>query len=482
MKVLFVVRTLTIEGDPMGVMQLASIARREGWNVDLATAATALDAVRQQRPDLVAMSMMTTDYAALMGVVRALRAENETLPIVVGGPHPTFIPALAEEEGITAICRGEGDLAFPQVLERVAAGRSLDGIPNIATAQTPATLGRLVEDLDSLPFIDRALVYDKSAAMRAFRLRSFYSSRGCPYRCSYCFNAGYNDLTRGLGKLYRKRSVSSLIEEVRKVAEIYPTDYIRFSDDTFVLKVDPWLEEFAERFPREVGIPFYCLLRANTISNDMVRLISQAGAKSVCMSIEAANPKVRREILRREMKDEALIGAFDAFNAAGVNIYTNCILGFPNTGLEDDLATLDLAIRCRPAYCGFSIATPFPGTELHDYCRDQGVLPEASTEDYVSTQKGSLLTCFTPEEKRRQVNLVQLAPLAVRFPILRNLAVAASKLPCNVGFFLIHFVVKNYLFMRKIVPIRFTPRDVMVLGWNQLLSVGHAIRGGNRRK
>jgi anaerobic magnesium-protoporphyrin IX monomethyl ester cyclase len=182
MRVLFLVNHLSIEGDPMGVMQLSALARAEGWEVKLCVAADDLPPVIDGwQPDLLAVSMMSTDYAFLMPAIRAVRQRAERLPILVGGAHPTFVPSLIHEPALTAICVGEGDGAFREVLGRLAQGNaSLDGILNIQTHSGDMPLRPLVETLDDLPFLDREIVYEKSAPQRVFRLRSFYTSRGCP--------------------------------------------------------------------------------------------------------------------------------------------------------------------------------------------------------------------------------------------------------------------------------------------------------------
>ena len=391
---------------------------------------------------------------------------------MVGGPHPTYSPELIEEPEITAICVGEGDYAFMEVLDRLEHGESLDEAPNIHTKNCKAPVQRLIEDLDSLPFMDRDIVYQKSLALRTFRLRSFYSSRGCPYRCTYCFNHAFNDKYRGLGKIVRKRSVDSLLAEIGEVMSRYKTDYVRFADDVFVHRADSWLEEFARRYPKEIGVPFYFLMRANTVTEDLVQLLKEAGCGSVCMSIEAGNPRIREKIVLRKMSTEQIYFAFDTFNNAGIRIYTNSIVGLPTATMEDELETLDVNIRCRPAYSGFSIGLPFPGTEMHEYCKREGVLPPNMTnEQLMAFGQESILTCFSKKEKRVQRNIVLLAPLVVRFPALRSVFTKfLMKIPPNPVFVFVHYVVRNYLFKKYIVPINFTVRDIVTLGYSQMRS------------
>ena len=128
MRVMFLINYVSIEGDPMGVMQLSAIAKKQGWETDLCLASeNYMKAVRDTRPDLIAVSMMTTDYLGLMHVIRSIRTFDEHTQILVGGPHPTYSPDLIEEPGVTAICVGEGDYAFMEVLRRLEHGELYPG-------------------------------------------------------------------------------------------------------------------------------------------------------------------------------------------------------------------------------------------------------------------------------------------------------------------------------------------------------------------
>lgn len=471
MRVCFLIYQLGIEGDPLGVMQLAALAVQAGWQVDLCTCADDLPAhLQAHRPDLVSISMMTANVQPLVKAARRIREHLPELPILVGGPHPTFCPECVEEPSFTGICVGEGDGAFVDVLHRVENGKAWDDIPNIHTRQHTNPVRPLVEDLDALPFMDRTLVYTKSSAMRRFRLRSFAASRGCPYQCAYCFNHAYHRLYRGLGKIVRRRSVDHLLAEVKEVVATYPTSYIRFADDAFAHRVDGWLEEFSRRYRDEIGIPFYCLIRADCVDEDMVRLLKEAGCQSACMSIEAANEEIRRDVLNRNVSNQQLIRAFDLFNRENIHIYTNNMVGLPGSSTSDEEATVDLNIRCRPAVANFTVCTPYPGTTLHEYCSKKNLLPPSPST--VSTQHDSILTSFTPEEKRKQINIALLGPTVIRWPKLKPFVFKyLVALPTNPFYRILHFITKNMLFSRYIVPIKYSLSDYVALGWQQL--AGH---------
>ena len=111
---------------------------------------------------------------------------------VFGGPHPTFFPEMIEKEGVDAVCIGEGEYAMLELMNRLEQGKPADDIQNFwikSNGTTKKNMVRpLIEDLDELPFLDRELMYEGDKDLKLSRNKGFFAGRGCPYRCTYCFN------------------------------------------------------------------------------------------------------------------------------------------------------------------------------------------------------------------------------------------------------------------------------------------------------
>jgi radical SAM superfamily enzyme YgiQ (UPF0313 family) len=198
---------------------------------------------------------------------------------------------MIENDAIDAVCRGEGDIAFPELVRRMEAGQDYYRLSNLWFRNHDGTIvrneiGELVPDLDALPFPDRKLMFDADPSLRLVGHRVFISTRGCPFACSYCFNHAYNNLVKGKGSLPRNRSVGSIIAEIREVKENHYLNRVLMSDDTFLLKPKGWLEEFSERYPREIGIPLLCNVRADLVSEETGRLLHAMRCAWVAMGVE----------------------------------------------------------------------------------------------------------------------------------------------------------------------------------------------------
>ncbi len=416
MKVLFAVTNLYLS-EPLGAMLLMSICKNQGHDTKVVDVRrrNLYHCVREWEPDVIAYSAMTADMQLMKRqdqyVRRATANSGKKVFRIMGGPHPTYSPEVIDELKLDAICQGDGDRALPTFLERLEKGEDLKGIPNIGLSSAGAEKRELVDDLDNLPFADRDGIYESVPYYKECGLRSFLASRGCPYFCTYCFNHAYNKMFRGCGRILRRRSVENLITEIEYVIRKYPpVRVIRFGDDTFAHRADEWLEEFSEKYASRIKLPFYCLMRSNTLTEETARLLFRAGCQSISMSIEAGSESVRNDILKRNISDEVLIRSFKIAEKYKLNVYANTMIAIPGTTLNDDFKSLELARQIRPAVPSFGICVPYPGTDLWNTAIESDIL-DREIDVYQSVNDSSVLKCYSKKEKETQLRIAYLGTL-----------------------------------------------------------------------
>jgi len=411
-----------------------------------------LERIASLKPEMIAYSSLSGEAKHYIKLNRVIKESFPNLFTIMGGHHPTFYHDLIKTSTLDAICIGEGEGAFADVLDRLSAGQSVEGIANILTRNGDGVFIRdAVADLDSLPFPDYGLFYDNVPAMGRSPLKSIMVSRGCVFSCSYCHNAQWNKIYRGKGKVFRRHSVEYVMEDINRIRWKWPLSCVKFYDDTFCYRVDDWLEAFCLQYKERVNLPFFILTRYDLLTEDMVKILKYAGCRTISMSIEAGNPETRINTLRRGMSDEQILRASLLCEKYGIYTFTNAILALPGSTIKDDIRSIDLAIEAKSTWAEFSPFYPYPGTELGDYTIKMGLYKPDYEHMHTSYQNRSLLRCFNDREKTAQTNLTTLGPVAVVFPKLRNMIVNhLIYWRNNKVFILAYWLAKSLVLRRKI--------------------------------
>lgn len=418
--------------EPLGAGYLISAARKAGHVADgrfFNSPAQAVRIAAQAQPDVLAFSVMTGMHG-MYAKLSALIKTKINVFSVFGGPHPTYSPDYIEADGVDAICRGEGEAAIAELLDAMGRGEDYTKTSNFIFKTRGGVVSNplrpLAAEIDTLEFPDREFFY-ASANLRVSHLKSFIAARGCPYSCTYCFNHIHNEIYKGLGPVVRRRSVDNVIEEVLAVKMDYPLGMAQFMDDTFILSGE-WLREFSDKFPRLVGIPFFCNARAELVTHDVVRDLKRAGCASVCVGIESGDDELRKRVLGRTQGNDTIRRSIELLRANGIRVMTTNMLGIPGGSLESDLMTLRLNSECRVDYAWASLTYPYPGTRIHAIAKELGLdVPgkDSLTHSYFNK------TPFLTTEKNEVENLHRLLALAVSLklsePRARALAGTKSK-------------------------------------------------------
>ena len=262
-------------------MYLSACLKRSGHEADCFIAAEEKDlikAVGDYAPDIIGFTVISGMHRWCIETGRKLKAEDNL--IVFGGPHPTFFPEVIHEEGVDIICVGEGERAVVELADRFPDMEEISKTRNlhvrIKGSVVRNEVRELVGDLDDLPFPDREVFY-KYRALRVNSRKTVITSRGCPYSCTFCFNSSYRRLYANKGKYVRSRSTDNVVDEILEIRQRYPMESVFFQDDTFILHRD-WLLGFLKDYNRRVSLPFTCLVRADLVTEEIVKALAEASA------------------------------------------------------------------------------------------------------------------------------------------------------------------------------------------------------------
>jgi radical SAM superfamily enzyme YgiQ (UPF0313 family) len=466
-KVLFIEKQIDYE--PQGIMSMSAVLKEAGHDVQLAICSqeNPIDYVKYYQPDIVGYSTMTGSQRFYLNLNKRIKeGMNGTAPMsVIGGPHPTFFPDILNEEGMDGVCVGEGEGAMVDLANALDKGGLDPDIPNwwfkIEGEVVKNPVRPLIRNLGDLPIPDFDLIYQKHPPTRNNPIKHFIASRGCPYNCTYCFNhAWYEIYTRE--KRGYQYSVDHVIKTVNRVKEHYPLEQVVFLDDLFIIFVD-WLEEFAERFPKEVGLPFFANVRSNLITPEKVALLKKGGANTVSMGIEAGNDRLRNGLLRRKMNRDTIIEAGRMLHDAGINLTATNILALPTATIDDDFETMRLNAEAKVKYAHAFLFQPYPATELGEFTKTNGHMA-GSFEDIGAIAWDSSILVRNEDEKNQMEHLQRWFAIGVEFPWLEPVLRKLIKVPRNqwadVAYWWVHKLWKGWAIIRRVHPIKITPKVI----------------------
>ena len=413
MKTAVFVDLLNLFWDQHGICSMAGVMRNSDIDVHFVGTCSfkkALKRIAALEPDVLLYSAFSATIPTYIAFDR-LAKQSFQAPSVIGGPGATYDWKDLADSTIDAVCVGEGEQAIVDYIrDGFVGGKNI--FPR--GQDLPSEFYPLV-DLDELPFPDRSALYAADSLLHDAPSKQFLSGRGCPYHCTYCFNHKFREMFKGCGPVIRKKSVDYLLDEIRHVGRNYPLANVVFNDDTFILD-KKWFLEFCERFPREIGLPYTCNVRANLVDEEIAEGLRDSNCRNVNWSIESGNEFLRNEVLRRRMSDEQILRAAELLRRSGIQYRIGNVIGLPGESFEQMLETVDLNIRAQP-YMGLAnIFVPFPGLELTKYARDHGHYAEVPQGELPRDYFTRSVMNISENDNRRIYKLMCLFPVFVSLP------------------------------------------------------------------
>jgi len=337
--------------------------------------------MQQFKPDIVAISCREIDFDIALQVAEI--AKQHGAFVVAGGPFATAAPnEVIAFDCIDAICLGEAEDAFAELVERMQNGQHFFDVKNFWFKKKNGKIVKndvmpLREDIDSLPLPDWDVFLLESNKFEP----TFLSSRGCPFNCTYCINHLLQKLYAGKGKYVRFRKAENVVAEVKQCVEKFNIKVVNFVDDAFTVDKKR-LKTFAALYKKEIGLPFTVITRADMIDYDTFKMLRNAGCESVAMGVESGSDFIREKVMRRRMSRETIVNAFRAAQKAGVCTFAFNIIGSPFETEQTIWETINLNRRIKPSSVQISIMAAFKGTELYDIVKQRGWISDKKFEGW----------------------------------------------------------------------------------------------------
>ena len=375
--------------EPLNLLYIATFLNHNGHKADvLDCEAEGIsneeleEHIRNNNYDVVGVAMLTAMYTQALNVCKTAKKVNPNIKTVVGGSHASVRPKeTAEEKEIDVAAVGEAEVTFLNLLNAFENNTSLKEVNGIAFKENNEVIQtkslEKIQDLDFFPIPDRDLInmklYRPSVSYyRRLPAYTMITTRGCPYRCSFCATASTG---------YRMHSVQRVVEEMKLLVEKYGAKEILLRDDTFTLSRKRTVE-LCEAIIKEglhKKVQWDCITRANLVDLELLKKMKEAGCWGIHFGVEGGTQKLI-DTIQKDTTLDAIRNAFKWAREAGLETRAYMMLGLPGATKEDDLATINFAKELDPDWAQFTITTPYPGTQLYQDAKDYGSLTSSSAD------------------------------------------------------------------------------------------------------
>lgn len=397
----------------LGIEYLSAVLKREGHQVSLAydpglfgindnvlyipalerlldRRAEVMEEILGGSPDMVAFSAFTGTYLWCLGIAREIKARMG-VPIVFGGAHPTLVPEeVIRYQEVDYVVVGEGEDAFLELLDHLESRRPPRGVENVWYKEGKEAISQPVRppisDLDRLPMPDKSLFEREVDFSDDYMIMS---ARGCPFGCTYCCESHWNRLYQG--RYFRRRTVASVVEELRVMKGRYGFREVMFNDPIFFTDRG-WLRDLMARYRDEIGVPFRCFGKAGLLDQEVAELLRWGGCYAIEFGLQSFNPEIRKGVLGRREGNDEYRKAFDILDKVGIRYDIDHMFGLPGESVADhkeaarfykSLGRLN-RIKCHQL-------TYFPRLEIVEKAKEAGML---RSEDEAAIERGEMASDF----------------------------------------------------------------------------------------
>jgi radical SAM superfamily enzyme YgiQ (UPF0313 family) len=338
--------------------------------------------LKRIKPDVVGISLLTDEYAEAGHI--AARLVKNNLPgamTVLGGVYPTTQWDNINDENIDYIFRGEGELAFKDLLDmlngRVSSVKNGKIVKNkfgknVITA-------RAIEDLDRLALPSYELVdYEKYTldvpresidGPIDFPGGRIITSRGCPMDCVFC------QVKEIAGRKLRTRSPENVIKEIEYLIKNYGIKSLIFDDDNLLLDKARAIRIFKAMIEKKYNLKWKTLATATyCLDEELLDLMKESGCEFMNLAIESGSPRVLKEIINKPIDLGHAKRMVSYSKKIGINVSVNFVVGFIGETWDEIRKTVDFAEEINADYMKLYFANPLPGSRLHKLAKEKGYL------------------------------------------------------------------------------------------------------------
>lgn len=363
------------------------------------------DDIKDYNPNMIGLSALSDDYPLGLRIMEKVKKKFNKIPTIAGGVHATIDPAgVLAEECFDMVCVGEGEYVMLDLAKRIDENNNFSKIKNLWVKNKDGTTEKNAvrayeQNLDLFPQPDWSIypetAFYKPYKGKVYKYGDFEMSRGCPYKCSYCVNVQMQAIYKQTGENYhREKSIKRVIEEIKSAIKEYNIEFIKFWDETFLLMSKERLEEFAELYSKEIGLPYVIETTSQSITPITAKLLKKSNCVSASLGLETGSPDLRNGLLHKPTNNDVYLNAFKLLGDNGIQKVSYNMLGLPYEKKEDIFKTIAMNKLCKTDTQTNGKFYPYKGTPIRRMLIEKGLLNESKEKELLKGYDLNSLTDY----------------------------------------------------------------------------------------
>ena len=323
------------------------------------------------KPDVVGITAFSVKYPSAIKIASICKDYDPSIPIIMGGQHTTIMTdQVLGNPQIDFAVRGEGEETIKEFLYQFNANQQWSNIDGLCYKQDGNIIKNknreLISDIDSIPFPRIDVLYDIENYSES-SVSKLFTSRGCPYKCTYC--GTQNIWTYKL----RNHSPQRIIDEINIKKNDFGCSYFTFFDDVFGLNKKQTNALLDTMIEKKININWDCLTRPDTVNDELLKKMKEAGCTKIDMGVESGSDKILLDTKKSTNKKQ-ILEASKLIKNNKIMLYMFFMIGLPTETEEDAQQTKKFLNEIKPDWAGISIFTPIPGTEIYNDLINVGLI------------------------------------------------------------------------------------------------------------
>lgn len=353
-----------------------------------------------------------------------VRSVNPELPIIWGGIHPTLLAEqTVKNEYVDIVVRGEGEKTIQELVQALEERRPLDTVDGITykhKAEIKNNPDRRFLDMNSLKTeLPYGLLDLKKYELSYFPI---HTSRGCPYRCGFCYNLAFNK------RHWRAKTAAAVLDEIEYVIKKFGAHYMSFMwEDEFFINKNRGQDICEGLLRRNLKIKWGAFCRFNhfyKFDREFIQLLEKSGCDSLSFGAESGSQRMLDEVIKKDITIEQIIKTTEKLANTKIRQIVSFMSGLPEETEQDMNKTYQLIGRlCQinpNIYLnGIFLYTPYPGTPLFDLVRTKyNYRVPASLEAWANF--GIYRNVGATWQPKSYINKYKTISILTRFPFYRR--------------------------------------------------------------